>query len=100
MAQAGGEAGCVEDERGAVQGERRLCAFVVVGGLVAEAVATAAGCEVVEGALEPVTAEEPVEGALGSQAVVGVAGGRERCQFGFDERRGVERLLIAAAGGR
>ena len=100
MAHHRGEPGGVEDERGAVESERRLGALVVVGGLVAEAVAAAAGREVVEGPLESVAAEEPVEGALGAQAVLGVAGDRERRELGLDERRGVERLLVARPGSR
>ena len=51
----------VEHELGAVEGERRLGALVCVQVLLAEAVAAAAGREVVERPVEPVAAEEPVE---------------------------------------
>ena len=81
-------------------GERRLGALVVVRRLLAEPVAAAAGREVVQRPVEPVAAEEPVERLLRAQPVLRVAGDGERGQLGLDERRRVERLLVAAAGRR
>ena len=57
------EAGGVEGEQRLEVGERRLGALVAVDVGLAEAVVAAAGGEVVDGPLEPVAAQEPLEGA-------------------------------------
>ena len=57
-----------------MEGERRLGALVVVRVSLAETVAAAARCEVVEGPAEPVAAEEPVEGTLRAFPVLRLAG--------------------------
>ncbi len=77
-----------------MEGERRLGPFVVVRRLGAEPVAAAAGREVVEGPVEPVAAEKPVERPLRAQPVLGVAGDGERRQFGLDEGGGIQGLLV------
>ena len=78
-----------------MKGERRLGALVGVQIVFAQTVAAATGREVVERAVEPVPAEEPVEGALGTGTVLGLARDPERSQLGLDERGCVERLLVA-----
>ena len=90
-------AGRVEEQRRVVEGERRLGAFVVVQLLAAEPVAAAARREVVERLLQAVAAQEPLERANCPDAVLGVVGDSEGAQLGFDERGGVERLLVAGA---
>ncbi|MND05172.1 hypothetical protein D3C83_258050 [compost metagenome] len=47
--------------------------------------------------MEPVAAQEPVERPLRPQAVLGVSRHGERRQLGLDERRRVERLLVAGS---
>ena len=64
------DAGRVEQQRGAMEGERRLGSFVVVGVSLAEPVAASAGREVVQRPVEMVAAEEPVERALRASAVL------------------------------
>src|SRR5690348_10284913 len=91
------DTGCVEQQGGAVERECRLGAFVRVQVFGAEAVAAAAGCEVVERAIKMVTTEEPLERVPGAHAVLGVAGDCEGGELGFDERCGVERLLVAGS---
>ena len=91
------DAGGVEEERGVVEGERRLGAFVVVQRIVAEPVAAAARREVVERLLQAVAAQEPLERANRSSSMLGLVSDSEGNQLRFDERRGVERLLIAGA---
>ena len=56
-----------------MEGKRRLGALVRVQVVFAEAVAAAAGREVVERPVEPVAAQEPVERSLGAGAVLGLA---------------------------
>ena len=76
-----------------MEGERRLGPLVVVRRLGAEAGAAATGCEVVERSLEPVAAEEPVEGVLCPQPVLGIAGDGEGGELG--ERRGGGPITVA-----
>ena len=85
----------VEEQRGAMERERRFGAFVLVQRLAAEPVAAAAGREVVERLLQAVAAEEPLERARRPDAVLGRAGDREGGELGLDQRGGVERLLVA-----
>ena len=54
--------------------------------------------EVVERPLQLVATEEPVERLLRAHAVLGVARHGERGELRLDERRGVERLLVAVPG--
>ena len=96
----GGQSGRVEQQRRAVDGERRFGALVVVRRLLAEPVAAAAGREVVERPVEAVAAEEPVERPLRALRVLRIAGDGERGELGRDERRRVERLLVPASRGR
>ena len=90
----GRQAGDIEQQRRAVEGERRLRPLVVVRRLVPEAVAAASGGEVVQRALQLVAAEEPIERVLRPDPVLRVRCDGERGQLGLDERRGVERLLV------
>ena len=80
-----------------MKGERRLRTLVGVQILLAEAVAATAGREVVQRSIEPVAAEEPIEGALGAGAVLGLAGDDERRELRLDQGRCIERLLVAAS---
>ena len=80
--------------------ERRLGALVAVQRLAAEAVAAAAGREVVERQVQAVASEEPLERVARANAVLGLVRDRERHELGLDERGRVERLLVAVAGGR
>ena len=73
LADGGADAGGVEEERGAMEGERRLGALVLVQRLAAEPVAAAAGREVVERLLQAVASEEPLERARRPDAVLGLA---------------------------
>src|SRR6478752_9624671 len=90
-------AGRVEEQRRVVEGERRLGAFIVVQLLSPEPVAAAARREVVERLLQAVAAQEPLECSNCPDAVLGVVSDSEGTQLGFDERGGVERLLVAGA---
>src|SRR5205085_1603298 len=90
-------AGGVEQERRLMEGDRRFGAFVVVQRLGTEPVAAAAGCEVVERSLQAVAAEEPLERLDRPASVFGSARQGEGGELGFDERCGVERLLVAFA---
>ena len=80
-----------------VEGERRLGAFVVVQLVLAEPVAAAARREVVERLLQAVAAQEPLERSNRPDSVLGLVSDSEGTQLGFDERGGVERLLVAGA---
>jgi hypothetical protein len=80
-----------------VERQGRLGALVFADRLLAEPVAAAAGREVVERQTEAVSAEEPLERCLGSRAVLGIAGAAESGELGLDERRCVERLLVAGS---
>ena len=95
--EAAGQGGRVDHRLGAVERERRLGALVAVQVVDAEAVAAAAGREVVQRPVEAVPPEEPVERRAGADGVLRVAAGGERGQLGLDERAGVERLLVAVA---
>ena len=83
-----------------VERERRLGALVVVQRVAAEPVATAACREVVERLLQTVAPKEPLERANRPDSVLGFVGDSEGAQLGFDERSGVERLLVAGPGAR
>ena len=98
-AQNARQTGGVEHELRAMERERRLGAFVLVHVGLAETVAATAGREVVQGPAETVAPEEPLECALRAGAVLGIAGDGKCSQLGLDERGGVERLLVACAGG-
>ena len=95
----GRQSGRVEKQRCTVYGEGRFGALVVVGGLLAEPVAAAAGGKVVERPVQPVPPQEPVERPLRALRVFRIAGDGERGQLGCDEGRSVERLLVAGSGG-
>ena len=81
------DAGRVEEERGTVECEGRFGAFVLVEGVPAEPVAASSGCEVVERLLQPVAAEEPLEGARRTDPVLRLAGDGERGELGLDRAR-------------
>ena len=85
----------VEEQRCAMERERRFGAFVLVERVAAEAVAAAAGREVVERLLQAVTAEEPLEGARRPHPVIDRSRDREGGQLRLDQRGGIERLLVA-----
>ena len=80
-----------------MEGERRLGALVPVRRLGAEPVAAATGGEVVERSLQAVAPQEPLEGADRPATVTGIARDGVGSQFGLDESRHVERLLVTAA---
>ena len=80
-----------------VEGERRFRALIVVQCVASEPVAAAAGSEVVERPLQAIAAEEPLECHDGPCSVFAFARDGEGAQFGFDERRGIEGLLVAGA---
>src|SRR5581483_11245140 len=63
----------------------------------AQPIAAAACCEVVQRLLEAVAAEEPFERTCRPDPVLGRTGDREGGELGLDQRRRVERLLIARA---
>ena len=78
--------------------ERRLGTFVLVHAELAQAVAAAARREVVERSAESVAPEKPLERALRTRAMFGIAGDGERGELRLDEGRRVERLLVACPG--
>ena len=92
------ERGGVEKQLGAMEGKRRFGALVRVQVGLAETVAAASGCEVVERTVEPVAAEEPVERVARARPVLRLARHDERGEFGLDECGRVERLLVTLAG--
>src|SRR4029079_13839941 len=94
-AEHAGQPCSVEHELCSLERGRRLGAFVRVHAVVAETVAAAAGCEVIQGQAEPVAAEEPFECALSAGPVLGLARDRERRELRFDERGRIEWLLVA-----
>src|ERR1044071_5151807 len=87
----------VEEQCGVVEGERRLGPFIVVQRIAAEPVAATARREVVERLLQAIAAEEPLECSNRPDSVLGLVCGSEGTQLGFDERGGLERLLVAGA---
>ena len=88
----------VEQQLGAMEGERGLGALVCVEVGLAEAVAAASRREVVERAVEPIAAQEPVERVARARSVLRVARRDECSELGLDERGRVERLLVPLAG--
>ena len=82
-----------------MEGKRRLGALVCVYVVCSQPVAAAAGGEVIERPAEAVSAQEPLEGALRTSAMVDVSRHRERRQFGLDKRRRIEWLLVTQARG-
>jgi len=78
-----------------VEGQGRLGAFVVVQRVAAEPVAAAARREVVERLLQAVAAQKPLERSNRPDPVFSSVSDGEGSQLGFDERGGVERLLVA-----
>jgi hypothetical protein len=86
----------VEGDQRLEVGERGLGPFVAVDGRLSEAVVTASGGDVVDGLLEPVAAEEPLEGAQRMTGAGVVSCGKEGLDRRFDECGGVERLLVTA----
>ena len=98
LAAPGADAGGVERERGAMERERRLGAFVHVQRLAAEPVAAAAGREVVERPAAGGCGRGTIRRRVGARdAVLGSPRDRERGELRLDERGRVERLLVAAA---
>ena len=91
--------GGVEQQSRAMERERRLGALVAVQRLAAEAVAAAAGREVVERQVEAVASEKPLERAPRANAVLGLVRDGERHELRLDEGGSVERLLVAVTGG-
>ena len=80
--------------------KRRLGALVAVQRLAAEAVAAAAGREVVERQVQAVAPEKPLERVPRANAVLCLVRDGEGHELGLDEGGGVERLLVAVAGSR
>src|SRR6187551_1311906 len=81
-----------------MEGQRGFGALVFVEIGLAEAVAAASGREVVERAVQPISPQEPVERGACTRSVLPVPRRDERSELGLDERRRVERLLVALAG--
>src|SRR5690349_11956370 len=98
--QRGLEARGIEDDQRLGVGQRRLGALVGVDTRLAEAVVASPGGEVVDRLLKAIAAQEPFEGANRIASVALVPRGEEGLDLCFDERRGVERLLVAVVAAR
>src|SRR6187402_592457 len=83
-----------------MEGKRGLCALVLVEVGLTEAVAAPYAPEVVARAVQPSSPQEPVERRARAGSGFAVPRGDERSELGLDERRCVERLLVALAGRR
>ena len=93
-----GKACSVQKKLGAMKGERRFGTLVGVDVVASEPVAAAAGREVVQGPVEPVPPEKPVECAVCPGAVLGISRYQVGSELRFDNRGCVERLFVAGAG--
>src|SRR5438876_1056237 len=80
-----------------MEGESRFGAFVVVQRFASQAVAAAAGCEVVERSAQAVATEEPFERLAGATSVLPLACDGESGQLRLDQSGGLERLFVAAS---
>ena len=87
----------VEHEQRLQEGERRLGSLVDVDRRLAQPVVAATGGEVVDRGVQPVAAEEPLEGADRPASRGLRAGGPKGLGLCLDQRRRVQRLLIAGA---
>src|SRR4029453_7059381 len=100
LASVGGrESGGVEQQLRAMESERGFGALVCVEVGLAETVAAASCCEVVERAVEPIAAQEPVERVARAGSVFPVARRAKRGELRLDECGRVERLLVPLPGG-
>ena len=77
-----------------MEGQRGFGALVRVEVGLAETVAAASCCEVVERAVEPIAAQEPVERIARSRCMLAVARRGERGELGLDEGGRFQRLLV------